>query len=236
VLAVEDLQVRYGRITAVRGVSFGCAASECVALLGPNGAGKSSTLLGIAGASEGTVSGSIVVDGKPLGRLSPEQISRRGISLVPERRRIFAPLTVHENLLIGAASWARRREAEARAREVIQYFPTLASARDKQGGLLSGGQQQQLAIARALMARPKVVLLDEPSLGLSPDLVLKIFEIVSELRDEGLAVVLVEQQAIQATKTADRAFVMRKGKIEGAVGAHDSELIASSYLGERVAR
>jgi branched-chain amino acid transport system ATP-binding protein len=230
-LVVEDLHVRYGSIAAVRGLSLTCDSGELVALLGPNGAGKSSSLLGIGGALAGAASGQVSLDGRPLHGRSPEDVSRAGIVLVPERRRIFGSLTVRENLLVGASGWASRRAAEAQAVTVLERFGALGAARDRAGGLLSGGQQQQLAIARALMTRPKVLLLDEPSLGLSPDLVEVVFELVAELRDEGIGVLLVEQQAAQAMKVADRTFLMRKGVLEGRVGERDSERVASSYLG-----
>jgi branched-chain amino acid transport system ATP-binding protein len=231
-LAVEDLHVRYGRVAAVRGVSLSCPAGEVVALLGPNGAGKSSTLLAIAGGlGRATVTGAISLDGRQLRGRPPEQIARAGLVLVPERRRIFASLTVRENLLLGGSAWAKRGEADREATLVLDRFGALANMRDRQAGLLSGGQQQQLAIARALMARPRMMLLDEPSLGLAPELVKTVLSIVSALRDDGIGVLLVEQNAAQAIKLADRALVMRKGRIEGNAESHESELLMSSYFG-----
>jgi branched-chain amino acid transport system ATP-binding protein len=231
-LVIEDLHVRYGPIAAVRGVSLTCAAGELVALLGPNGAGKSSTMLAVSGALyRSGVSGSITFDGRPLHGCRPEEISRAGVVLVPERRRIFAPLTVRENLLVGASGWATRRAAEEHVGTLLERFPALGAARDRHGGLLSGGQQQQLAIARALMARPRFLLLDEPSLGLSPNLVQVVFDIVRGLCAEGIGVLLVEQQVAQTMAVADRALAMRKGRIEGQVDDRESELLAASYFG-----
>jgi branched-chain amino acid transport system ATP-binding protein len=231
-LTVEDLCVTYGRVAAVRGVSLSCAAGEVVALLGSNGAGKSSTLLGIAGALErATVTGAVSLEGRALQGRPPEQIARSGLALVPERRRIFASLTVRENLLLGASSWAKRAVAAREAGLVLQRFDVLASMCERPAGLLSGGQQQQLAIARALMSRPRMMLLDEPSLGLAPELVKAVFSIISGLRDDGIGVLLVEQNAAQAIRLADRTLVMRKGVIEGTADSHDSELVMSSYFG-----
>lgn len=234
-LVIEDLHVRYGKVPAVRGVSLSCRPGELVALLGSNGAGKSSTLLGIAGALDrGAVSGATSLDGVALSGRSPEEISRAGVVLVPERRRIFASLTVRENLLVGASGWASRREAEAETSDIFDRFPTLATMRDRSGGLLSGGQQQLLAIGRALMGRPKVLLLDEPSLGLAPATVGLVFAAINALRTDGLGVLLVEQNVRQARGIADRSLVMRKGKIED--NAEGLESLVSSYLGETVAK
>jgi len=230
-LAVEDLRVRYGKVAAVRGVSLTCGAGELVALLGPNGAGKSSTLLGIAGGLEsGTVSGVVSLDDHPLQGLTPEDVSRAGVVLVPERRRIFASLTVRENLMVGASAWASRRQATAHAEQVIQQFPMLASMAHRHGGLLSGGQQQLLAIARALMAKPRVLLLDEPSIGLAREMVNTVFETIRRLRDDGLAIVLVEQNVANAIALADRALLLRKGLIEG-VAQSGADQVLSSYFG-----
>jgi branched-chain amino acid transport system ATP-binding protein len=174
----------------------------------------------------------MLLDRVPLPRRSAEDVARAGVVLVPERRRIFASLTVRENLIVGASGWARRRGAEQRAEELFGRFPLLAPMRDRQGGLLSGGQQQLLAIARALMGRPKVLLLDEPSIGLAPETVRAVLATIRELRDEGIAILLVEQNVRQATAMADEAFVLRKGRIEGRVEG-DDELVVSSYLGAR---
>jgi branched-chain amino acid transport system ATP-binding protein len=230
-LAVEDLHVRYGKVAAVRGLSLECGSGELVALLGPNGAGKSSTLLGIAGGLEsGLATGVVSLDGRSLQGLASEDISRSGVVLVPERRRIFASLTVRENLMVGASAWANRRQATAHAAQIMEQFPMLASMADRQGGLLSGGQQQLLAIARALMAKPKVLLLDEPSIGLAREMVNTVFETIRRLRDDGLAIVLVEQNIANAIALADRALLLRKGVLEG-VAQTGAEQVLSSYFG-----
>jgi branched-chain amino acid transport system ATP-binding protein len=230
-LVVEDLRVRYGKVAAVRDVSLTCGTGELVALLGPNGAGKSSTLLGISGGLEsGTVSGVVSLDDRPLQGLTPEEVSRAGVVLVPERRRIFASLTVRENLMVGASAWASRRQAATHAEQVMQQFPMLASMAHRQGGLLSGGQQQLLAIARALMAKPRVLLLDEPSIGLAREMVNTVFETIRRLRDDGLAIVLVEQNIANAIALADRALLLRKGVLEG-VAHTGAEQVLSSYFG-----
>ncbi len=232
-LAVEDLHVRYGKVAAVRGVSLECGPGELVALLGSNGAGKSSTLLAIAGGLDrAAVAGAVSLDGVPLTGLSAEDVNRRGVVLVPERRRIFASLTVRENLLVGASGWAGRREAEAEAVRVLDRLPPLAPLRDRQGGLLSGGQQQLLAIGRGLMARPRALLLDEPSIGLAPEAIGTVFAAIRELRAQRIAIVLVEQNVRQAIEMADHAFLLRKGQLEGRAGP-DRDLVLSSYLGRR---
>jgi branched-chain amino acid transport system ATP-binding protein len=234
-LTVDDLHVTYGRVAAVRGVSLTCAAGEVVALLGPNGAGKSSTLLGIAGALErATVSGGVSLEGRALQGRPPEEIARAGLALVPERRRIFASLTVRENLLLGASTWAKRASAEREAVLVLQRFDALAAMCERPAGLLSGGQQQQLAIARALMSRPRMMLLDEPSLGLAPELVKTVFSIIAGLCDDGIGVLLVEQNAAQAISVANRTLVMRKGLIDQSDPSRDADLLMASYLGHAV--
>jgi branched-chain amino acid transport system ATP-binding protein len=230
-LAVEDLHVRYGKVAAVRGVSLHCKPGEVVALLGPNGAGKSSALLGIAGGLDrSAVQGTATFGGRVLHGRRAEDVAREGVVLVPERRRIFGSLTVRENLLVGASSWASRREAERQATAVLGRFPILAPLRDHKGGLLSGGQQQLLAIARAVMAKPKALLLDEPSIGLAPATVRAVFATIAELRDEGIAILLVEQNVRLALEMADHAFLLRKGRIDGRADG-DGDLVLSSYLG-----
>jgi branched-chain amino acid transport system ATP-binding protein len=232
-LAVENLHVRYGKVTAVRGVSLECQPGEIVALLGPNGAGKSSTLLAIAGGLDrAAVQGTVSLENVELHGLPAEEVNRRGLVLVPERRRIFASLTVRENLLVGASGWASRRQAEAEALTVFERLPFLAPLRGRHGGLLSGGQQQLLAIGRGLMARPKALLLDEPSIGLAPDGIRTVFAAIRELRAQGIAILLVEQNVRQALEMADHAFLLRKGQLEGRAG-QDRDLVLSSYLGRR---
>jgi branched-chain amino acid transport system ATP-binding protein len=210
-LEVRRLTARYGPITAVHDVELVVNEGEIVALLGANGAGKTTTLAAISGlvAREGEIR----FGGLEISKLRPEEIVRRGVSLTPEGRRIFAGLTVAENLALGAA---RRREGAKRRRErLLELFPVLGRRLNAPAGTLSGGEQQQLAIARSLMSDPRLLLLDEPTLGLAPTLVRIVFELIGRLRDEeGVTVLLVEQNVHRALDLCDRAYVMRTGRIE----------------------
>lgn len=213
-LAVDGLTARYGPVQAVRDVSLEVGAGEIVALLGANGAGKTTTLACIAGLHRER-SGRIRFDGRDLSRLAPERVVRRGISLAPEGRRLFSTLTVEENLLLGGA--ARGRRARNDYDELLELFPILRERLSLPAASLSGGEQQQLAIARSLMSRPRLLLLDEPTLGLAPKLVGFVFGLIGRLRDEQrLSVLLVEQNVYQALELCDRAYVMRTGQIEAA--------------------
>ena len=210
VLTVDDLTVSYGRVRAVNGLSLHVEDGEFVGLVGHNGAGKTSTLMTIVG-SQRPASGSITYNGTDLTRCSPDEIVRMGISLVPEGRRIFARLSVGENVRIGGQS---RRDRDAVAKDIERLrerFPILAEKWDRSGGELSGGEQQQLAIARALVNAPKLLLLDEPTLGLAPLMVDRVFEILRELHAEGTTILLVEQNAKRTIEVADRSYVMRSG-------------------------
>jgi branched-chain amino acid transport system ATP-binding protein len=212
-LEVRDLRVDYGAIKAVKGVSLDVREGELVALLGANGAGKSSTLLAVCGAIKPTA-GRIVFDGEDITGLTPEAIVRKGIAMVPETREVFSDLTVSENLRLGA--FVHRRDEAGCARElkkVMDVFPVLGERASQAAGTLSGGEQQQLVIARALMSLPKVLLLDEPSLGLAPAIVDRIFAMIDRLRATGLTILLVEQNAVKALATAERAYVMALGEI-----------------------
>jgi branched-chain amino acid transport system ATP-binding protein len=230
-LAVDGLEVRYGAVTAVRDVSFQVAKGEIVGLIGPNGAGKSTTLhaiMGLVPAQGGSVR---LAGASVLGR-SPEAIAQAGMGLVPEGRRIFADFTVEENLRLGLAArrGSRGRRALAGAYEL---FPVLREFRRRQAGVLSGGQQQQLAIARALVAHPDVLLLDEPSLGLAPSLVDDVFAALSDIRDGGFAVLLVEQRAQRTVALADRTHVLANGELRLTLGpsdADDTEKMVAAYL------
>ncbi|MGZ4403546.1 MAG: ABC transporter ATP-binding protein, partial [Gaiellaceae bacterium] len=193
-LTVEDLEVRHGAVTAVRGLSFEVSKGEIVGLIGPNGAGKSSTLHAIMGAVRPT-GGDVLVNGTSVVGRRPEDVARRGVALVPEGRRIFAELTVEENLRLGLAGRRRRDGVAEDMRRVYDLFPVVEETRRRKAGTLSGGQQQQLAIARALVADPEVLLLDEPSLGLAPRVVDLVFEALADIRERGLAILLVEQRA-----------------------------------------
>ena len=233
-LEVGGLEVRYGGITAVREVSLQVEEGEVVALLGPNGAGKSSTLGAIMGLVRPTC-GQIRFRGADISRLQTEQIVRKGIALTPEGRRILTQLTVRENLTLAAAGRRRRGDVQADLETILDRFPIVRERLDSPAGTLSGGQAQQLAIARSLMSAPQLLLLDEPTLGLAPLIVDLIFDTIAELRNNGLTVLVVEQNAMRALEIADRAYVMRTGSIVAA-GTSD-ELgggagLASAYLGK----
>jgi branched-chain amino acid transport system ATP-binding protein len=208
-LRVRGLEARYGPIAAVRGIDLDVRSGEIVALLGANGAGKTSTLAAIVGLLASR-RGAVRFDGEDISRLPPEKIVRRGIALTPEGRRLFATLTVAENLALAA----RQRDWVGRER-LLRRFPILRDRLDQPAGSLSGGEQQQLAIARSLMSRPRLLLLDEPTLGLAPKLIASVFELIADLRDEeGVTVLLVEQNVHRALDICDRAYVMRTGRIE----------------------
>jgi branched-chain amino acid transport system ATP-binding protein len=209
-LRLTDVSVHYGRIAAVQGLTLEVNKGELVGLVGHNGAGKSTTLWTISGVLRPS-SGEISFEGQPLVGLSPDQILRLGISLVPENRRIFGRLTVEENLRIGTSARGDRQAATADIRLMCERFEVLGRYRDRAASKLSGGEQQQLAIARALLARPKLLLLDEPTLGLAPLIVDRVFEILLELKEEGATILLVEQNAARTIEVADRTYVMRSG-------------------------
>ncbi|TML62525.1 MAG: ABC transporter ATP-binding protein [Actinobacteria bacterium] len=231
-LAVEDLRVRHGAVTAVRGISFSVDRGQIVGLIGPNGAGKSSTLHAIMGAVR-PAGGDVRVKGTSVVGRRPEDVARRGVALVPEGRRIFADLTVEENLRLGLAGRRTGDGAAADFERVYALFPVIRDSRRRKAGALSGGQQQQLAIARALVADPEVLLLDEPSLGLAPRVVDLVFEVLSSIRDRGLAVLLVEQRAQRTVALADRSHVLSNGELRLTLGpesAGDTEALVSAYL------
>jgi branched-chain amino acid transport system ATP-binding protein len=209
-LRLTDVTVHYGRIPAVQRLSLEVNDGEMVGLVGHNGAGKSTTLWTITGVLRPS-SGDVTFQGRSVIGRSPDAILRLGISLVPENRRIFGRLTVGENLRIGTAARSDRRLAEEDIQKMMERFPALGQHRDRSGAKLSGGEQQQLAIARALLARPKLLLLDEPTLGLGPLIVDQVFEILVELREEGVTILLVEQNAARTIEVTDRTYVMRSG-------------------------
>ena len=212
-LRVDNLQVRYGAIAALRGVSLRVEEGELVALIGVNGAGKSTTLSAISGIVK-PLSGSIMFRNQSLIGRSPEAILRLGIALVPEGRDIFPSLTTEENLRLGAFSRHNRSEYRSDLEEIFELFPILEERFHQIGGTLSGGEQQQLAIARSLMAHPKMLMLDEPSLGLAPTLVDQIFTLIPTLRLRGATILLVEQNVDRTLKIADRVYLLNTGRVE----------------------
>ena len=211
ILQVQGLTVRYGQVQAVRDVSLSVPQGAVVVLLGANGAGKSSTLNAIAGLVP--CGGSVTLDGKPLAGLPAEDIVRRGLSLVPEGRRMFPSLSVADNLHLGGATHARGTALAARVAAELERFPILRERYHQQAGLLSGGEQQMLAIARALMSAPRLLLLDEPSLGLAPQMVDRVFDLITDLREQGITILLVEQNAERALEIADHAYVLQSGQM-----------------------
>jgi branched-chain amino acid transport system ATP-binding protein len=234
-LELEGVTVRYGAVEAVRRLSLEVRPGEIVGLIGPNGAGKSSTLHAIVGAAP-LVAGDVRLGGASLVGRAPEQVARRGVALVPEGRRIFAELTVEENLRLGLAARGSRRDRAGHAAALepaFDLFPILRDFRRRAAGALSGGQQQQLAIARALVAEPRVLLLDEPSLGLAPSLVDLVFDALAAIRERGLAVLLVEQRAQRTVALADRCHVLANGELRLTLGredAPDTERLVAAYL------
>jgi branched-chain amino acid transport system ATP-binding protein len=230
-LQLEALDVRYGRVAAVRGLTLEVAAGEIVGLIGPNGAGKSTTLHAITGLVPASA-GDVLLAGASVRRKPPERIASAGIALVPEGRRLFAELTVEENLRLGLAA---RRESgdEVALAEMFDLFPALADARRRSAGVLSGGQQQQLAIARALVSAPAVLLLDEPSLGLAPTVVDLVFSTLQQIRERGIAVLLVEQRAQRTVALADRTHVLANGELRLTLppdDAADTDRMVAAYL------
>ena len=230
-LDVRGLEVRYGPVAAVRDLTLRVGKGEIVGLIGPNGAGKSTTLHAITGLVP-VHEGEISVHGRNLLGRSPEAIAQAGVSLVPEGRRIFADFSVEENLRLGLAATQGRDGREA-LEDVYELFPRLRGYRRTPGGLLSGGEQQQLAIGRALVARPSVLLLDEPSLGLAPLVVDAVFAALEAIRDRGVSILLVEQRAQRTVALANRTHVLANGELRMTLGpgdAGDTERLVSAYL------
>jgi branched-chain amino acid transport system ATP-binding protein len=233
VLEIRDLVVSYGRVVALRGVSLGpIRRGELVGVVGRNGAGKSTLLRAIAGVAR-VASGSIVMRGRDLRGVKSEDRARRGLMLVPERRRIFTRLTVRENLRLGSTARRDRTAAAEDVAELVERFPILAERLDQPAGSLSGGQQQQLAIARALASRPVLLLVDEPSLGLAPQVVDLVFETLAALRDEGVTILLIEQNARRTLEIADRSWILDAGRARpiGADKGVADALLSAGYLG-----
>ena len=232
-LELDDVHVHYGKVEALKGVSLVVDDGEVVALIGANGAGKTTTLKTVSGVRPVT-SGRINFSGKSLLGIPAHERVKLGISQAPEGRRVFPGMTVLENLEMGSYARKGKGSLQPDLERVFGLFPRLAERRKQSGGTLSGGEQQMLAIGRALMARPRVLLLDEPSMGLAPRLVTQIFEIVSEINSQGTTVLLVEQNAVQALQRANRAYVMETGQVVKSAPARDlldDAEVRAAYLG-----
>jgi branched-chain amino acid transport system ATP-binding protein len=239
-LEMKDVESFYGNVQALKGVSLKVNQGEIVTLLGANGAGKSTTLRTISGLVA-AAQGAIMFEGRPMHTLAPEAIVRAGIAHVPEGRRIFPGLTVTENIMLGASNRGKltRRELKSEAEEMFGIFPDLKRLENALGWTLSGGQQQMLAVARGLMARPKLLLLDEPSLGLAPVIVQQLFAVIRSIRARGTTILLVEQNAHMALSVADRGYVLETGRLT--VEGTPSELLGNeevraAYLGGSASR
>ncbi len=235
-LRIDDIHVHYGRLAALRGVSVEVAEGEIVCIVGPNGAGKSTLLLAISSVLNPT-SGSVTFDGEKLNGATPEAVARKGISLVPEGRHVFGMLTVEENLRVGTGMRRDKDRVEADFEKVLDQFPILKERLKSPAGKLSGGEQQMLVIGRALLTRPKLMTVDEPSLGLAPKLVDQVYEILTELREkDGLTLLIVEQSTKRAVRAADRVYVLRGGRIElegSAADLADGVAVEHAYFGFR---
>ena len=232
-LKVSDLKVKYGMIEAIKGISFEVRDGEIVTMIGANGAGKTTTMHAISGLVK-AAEGSIMLDDTELTKTAPHKIVGMGLAQVPEGRRVFAEQTVEENLILGAYLRKDKDGIAKDMEEVFQLFPRLKERRTQLAGTLSGGEQQMLAMGRALMAKPSILLLDEPSMGLSPLLVSEIFNIIQEINDKGTTILLVEQNAKRALAIADRAYVLETGKItlEGTgEELSNDERVQKAYLG-----
>lgn len=233
-LEVRDLEIRYGGIRALNGLNFDVESGEVVTLLGANGAGKTTTLRTISGLLRPTA-GIVSFDGQKITGVPAHKIVSLGISHVPEGRRIFPQMSVLENLRMGA--YQRKGSFQEDIDQIFELFPVLSERRKQAGGTLSGGEQQMLAIGRALMSRPRLLLLDEPSMGLAPLIVRKIFEIIHDIRERGTTVLLVEQNAAQALELADRGYVLETGTVvmsDSAQALLRDDRVRSAYLGEGV--
>jgi branched-chain amino acid transport system ATP-binding protein len=237
-LSLEGLNVRYGEIEALRGLSMSIESGEVVTLLGANGAGKSTTLRAISGLNK-PASGEVLFDGKSIAGLGPEAIVKLGIAHVPEGRRLFPGLTARENIMLGASNRGRIVKAAliSESDAMFDLFPDILPFADSLGWMLSGGQQQMVAVARGLMAKPRLLLLDEPSLGLAPVIVQKVFSIIGEIRRRGTTVLLVEQNARMALSVADRGYVLETGRLVLSGKPADlwsNDEVRAAYLGGHI--
>ena len=233
-LEVKDLQVYYGMIHAIKGVSFHVEEGEIIALIGANGAGKTSILHTISGLIS-PKEGEVLLEGKNVTKLPPHKIVSLGMAQVPEGRRVFSQMTVYQNLKMGAYTRKDKEEIDSTIDMIYKRFPRLEERKNQTAGTLSGGEQQMLAMGRALMSHPKIILMDEPSMGLSPILVNEIFDIIKSVNETGTTVLLVEQNARKALMVADRAYVLETGRITNSGKASDlmnDDSIRKAYLGE----
>jgi len=231
-IEVRDLVVRYGGITALQGISLNIPEGKIVSMVGANGAGKSTTINAISGMVK-KAGGSITFNGSDL-NLPPQAIVRRGVVQVPEGRKIFSAITVKENIILGGYLIKDKGRTESNLERVYKLFPILEQRKNQGGGTLSGGEQQMLAIGRALMAEPKILLMDEPSLGLAPKLILDIFNLIQDLHDKGLTILLVEQNARKALSISDYAYILETGRIVAEGPGKDlseDAIIKKAYLG-----
>lgn len=233
-LELRDVSISYGEVSAVRSASFEVREHEAVALIGANGAGKTTILRAVSGTTR-IADGAIYFDGDAISRFSPERVARRGIALVPEGRRIFGTLTVEENLRLGLRARSSGKATHDDVERVLALFPVLQERLRDWAGQLSGGQQQQLALARALVARPRLLLLDEPSLGLAPQIVDEVFNFLAQLREQGQTILLAEQNAARAVEFANRVYLLQRGRVALEASAADladrMDQIADLYLG-----
>lgn len=239
ILKVSDLRVYYDRIPAIHGISFSVEEKEIVAIIGANGAGKTTTLLAIMGSAAIGAGTQVVFQGKDIARLPAHRIAREGIGFVPEGRRLFPQMTVMENLEMGSCFTRMRKDFSNSLEFVFSIFPRLKERRNQLAGTLSGGEQQMVAVGRALMSKPRLLLLDEPSLGLAPMMVSAIFRVIAEINRQGTAILLVEQNARMALRLCDRAFILETGRIttEGAGrDLLDDDSVRRAYLGRDLER
>lgn len=233
-LEIKDLEVYYGVINAIKGISFEVNQGEVIALIGANGAGKTTTLHTVSGLIK-PKSGSVIFEGVDITKIPAHKIVEMGMAHVPEGRRVFANLSVYDNLKLGAYTRKDRKEIEESLALVYKHFPRLEERKNQLAGTLSGGEQQMLAMGRALMSKPKIILMDEPSMGLSPLLVSEIFKIIENISKQGVTVLLVEQNAKKALQIADRAYVLETGSVVLSGNADElmnDDKVKKAYLGE----
>ncbi|MGE4238838.1 ABC transporter ATP-binding protein [Ramlibacter sp.] len=232
-LRLSNVSVRYGAVAALDGVSIDVRRGETVTILGANGAGKTTIMRAILGMAP-LVGGEVHLEGRELSGMEPHEVARAGIGIVPEGRKVYGRLSVRENLLMAARLSTSKESGETRLERVLQRFPALRTRMSESGALLSGGEQQMVALGRALMTDPKVLLMDEPSLGLAPLLIDEVFRAIGELRSQGVTILLVEQNAAMALEVADRAYVLQTGRVVASGTAEDlksSSAVADAYLG-----